>query len=246
MKIAVFSDIHANLEALEEVLKDIEAQGCTRVYCCGDVVGYGGSPNECCIALRERRIPTVKGNHDAATAVDVPLLPGFFNPIAAISVHWTRESTSVSNREWLDRLPLVLVEKDLDITVCHASPLNPEDWNYLTSPAKAAPMLAYMPTRICFIGHSHEAAVFWMETDGHVMMVPPCQMRLRPDERYLINVGSVGQPRDRDVRASYFIYDHTDGVITPRRVPYKVESAQHKIRLAGLPERLANRLSIGR
>ena len=246
MKIAVFSDIHSNLEALCAVMEDIHSQGCTRVYCCGDVVGYGGSPNECCNILQEFKIATVKGNHDAAIGADRPLTPGHFNPIATISVQWTREYTTVSNREWLDKLPLVLVEQELGITICHAAPLNPGDWTYVTSPFKAAPMLGYMPTPVCFIGHSHEGAVFWMEEDGHVMMVPPCQMRLRPNERYLINVGSVGQPRDNDARASYFIYDVTDGVITPRRVPYQVTTAQQKIRLAGLPEKLADRLRIGR
>ncbi len=246
MKIAVFSDIHSNLEALCAVMEDIQLQGCTRVFCCGDVVGYGGSPNECCRILQENKIATVKGNHDAAIGADRPLTQGHFNPIAAISVHWTREYTTVSNREWLEKLPLVLIEQDLGITICHASPLNPGEWGYVTSPFKAAPMLSYMPTPVCFIGHSHEGAVFWMEADGHVMMVPPCQMRLRPNERYLINVGSVGQPRDHDARASYFIYDMTDAVITPRRVPYKVAAAQQKIRLAGLPDKLADRLGIGR
>lgn len=246
MKIAVFSDIHSNLEALQAVLEDADAQGCTRLFCCGDVVGYGGSPNECCKILQEKRIPTVKGNHDAATGVDSPLRPDYFNPIAAVSLQWTREYTTVSNREWLDSLPLVLVKPELGLTISHASPISPGDWTYVTSPVKGAPVLTYMPTPLCFIGHSHEGAVFWMEEDGHVMMVPPCQMRLRPKERYLINVGSVGQPRDNDARASYFIYDQTDRVITPRRVPYRVEAAQYKIRLAGLPEKLANRLGIGR
>jgi predicted phosphodiesterase len=246
MKIAVFSDIHSNLEALNAVLEDIHAQGCSRLYCCGDVVGYGGSPNECCKTLQEKQIPTVKGNHDAAIGVDSPLTPGYFNPIAAISVYWSREYTTAPNREWLDTLPMVLVEQELGITISHSSPLDAGDWTYVTCPVKAAPVLTYMPTPVCFIGHSHEGAVFWMEPDGHVMMVPPCQMRLRHNERYLINVGSVGQPRDNDARASYFIYDHTDRVITPRRIPYEVEAAQQRIRLAGLPEKLANRLGIGR
>ena len=245
MKIAVFSDIHSNLEALLAVFEDIQAQGCTRLYCCGDVVGYGGSPNECCKILQDNGIATVKGNHDEAVSQDLPLTPGYFNPIAAISVQWSREYTTVTNREWLDRLPLMVVERELGFTICHATPIEPEEWTYVTTPVKAAPVLMYMPTTVCFIGHSHEGAVFWRETDGHVMMVPPCQMRLRPKERYLINVGSVGQPRDNDSRASYFVYDLTDGVITPRRVRYKVEAAQQKIRLAGLPGNLADRLGNG-
>jgi diadenosine tetraphosphatase ApaH/serine/threonine PP2A family protein phosphatase len=246
MRIAVFSDINANLDALLAVLQDTRSQGCTRLFCCGDVVGYGGNPNECCKILRERNIPTVIGNHDQVVATDLPLEFGAFNPMAAASVYWTREYTTVSNREWLGKLPFKLVEAELGITFCHASPLSPGDWTYLTSPISAAPTLNYMETPICFIGHSHEPAVFWMEPGGHIMMVPPCTVRLRPKERYLINAGSVGQPRDNDTRASYFIYDHTDRVIFPRRVPYPVHVAQQKIRNAGLPERLAERLALGK
>jgi predicted phosphodiesterase len=247
MRIGVFSDVHANLEALEAVLKDSRAQGCTLLFCCGDVVGYGGCPNECCRILRERNIETVKGNHDEAVAIDFPLPPVYFNPAAAASILWTREYTTVSNREWLDQLPMMLVKEDLGLTICHASPINPQNWEYLTLPAKAASVLAVQKTPICFIGHSHQPRVFWTEQqESAVRVLPPCPVHLEPGERYLINVGSVGQPRDEDCRASYFIYDREDELVFPRRVPYAVEGAQKRIRDAGLPDRLADRLAVGR
>ena len=245
MKIAILSDIHANLEAFRAVLEDMRAMDCARAFCCGDVVGYGGNPNECCQLVREHRIQPVRGNHDEAVALDFPLLVERFNPAAATSVRWSREHTTVENREWLSKLPLVHVEPEFGFTLCHSTLAEPSNWAYLTTPAMAAAAMACMKTDVCFIGHSHAGAVFFKESDGHVSMLPPCPVRLSKRERYVINVGSVGQPRDYDNRASYFIYDFAEGLITPRRVKYSVAAAQEKIRKAGLPESLASRLAFG-
>lgn len=245
MKIAIFSDVHANLEAFQAVLDDLRAMDCTRAFCCGDIVGYGGSPNECCKLVKEHRIETVKGNHDEAVGQDSPLLAERFNPAAATSVRWSREYTTVENRGWLSALPLVRLEPEFGFTLCHSSLAEPTKWAYLTTPAMAAASLARMKTAVCFVGHSHAAAVFFKETDGHICMLPPCPVRLSKGERYLINVGSVGQPRDMDNRACYFIFDSDEGLINPRRVKYPVAAAQERIRQAGLPERLAARLAFG-
>lgn len=245
MRIAVCSDIHANLEALEAVLEDIQSIECAKLYCCGDVVGYGSSPNECCELLREHGVVTVRGNHDEAASIEGPL-PADFNPIAAESIGWTRRQLTRENRAWLRSLPLLRLDRTLGITLCHAAPANPADWSYIPLPALARPSFACLETPVAFMGHSHAGAMFWIEGDGHIMMVPPCVVRIRPKERYLINVGSVGQPRDEDPRASYFVYDLADGVLGPRRVAYDLELAQRKIRAAGLPEKLAGRLELGR
>lgn len=245
MRIAICSDIHANLEALQAVLADIRDVECAKMFCCGDVVGYGGSPNECCELLRENNIFTVRGNHDQAAVSDEPV-PEEFNPTAAESMAWTREQLTAANRSWLRSLPLVKVERILGLTLCHAAPENPADWMYLPSPSLARGSFAILETPVAFIGHSHAGAMFWMEADGHIMMVPPCVIRMRPGERYLVNVGSVGQPRDHDHRASYFIYDTDDGILAPRRVEYALEEAQRKILAAGLPHKLAERLELGR
>lgn len=240
MIIAIVSDLHANLEALQVVLEDLERQGAERIWCLGDVVGYGADPNPVCDLIARRAEVVIAGNHDWAAVGKMRV--GGFNSAAAAAVDWTAEQLDDKNREWLAGLPLLRIEDD--VRLVHATPSNPADWQYVISETDAAAEFETYQETLCFIGHSHFPSVF--ETDGS-------RMRYLRDERvpvvtgrrYLVNVGSVGQPRDRDPRAAYLLYDTEGRLLIERRLPYDIDGAANKILAAGLPEFLAQRLYRG-
>ena len=241
MRLAVFSDIHANLEALRAVLDRFADIGVDRAVCLGDVVGYGADPNACVGRVREVADAVLAGNHDRA-AVGLEDTR-FFNPLALSAVRWTADALDRGHIDYLQNRPMCLREED-DVLFAHASPHQPHAWPYLSYPEEGRMELGYTDARICFVGHSHHAFVCGERYDAEVVGegVAP----LSSSGRYLVNVGSVGQPRDGDPRAAFAIWDREADELRLCRVPYDVPGAQARILGAGLPEFLAQRLAIGR
>ncbi len=238
--IAVLSDVHANLEALEAVLADARAAGAGEIWCLGDVVGYGADPNPVVERLSDAATVAVAGNHDWAACGKMKL--GYFNSMAALAAEWTSEVLSEASRRWLSALPLERVERG--VRLVHASPSDPGAWLYVLSVSEAEGELSTFDERLCLIGHSHFPGQF--EHDGaHVHYSREATLSLQANRRYLVNVGSVGQPRDGDPRATYLLFDWQRKELEHRRVPYDVDAASRKILDAGLPRFLAERLLQG-
>jgi diadenosine tetraphosphatase ApaH/serine/threonine PP2A family protein phosphatase len=240
VRAAIVSDIHGNLEALEAVLADLDARKPDVVLCLGDFVGYGASPNECIDALRPRIASSVAGNHDLAACGRLKL--GYFNPDAALAARWTETALTDANREYLKALP----EKERweDALLVHASPSHPGEWNYVLSIGEAEEEMEAFAEAVCFIGHSHYPGTFGHGERGITYTRQP-EVRLLDGHRYLVNVASVGQPRDGDPRAGYLEYDTTARTIAHVRLEYDIEGAMKRIADAGLPRFLAERLRWG-
>lgn len=241
MKYAIISDIHGNLEALQAVLKGLKKEGYDLLLCLGDIVGYGPNPNECCQLMREIEGVVIAGNHDWAAVGKTGI--EYFNTFARMAIRWTSEVLGEVNRNWLSGLPLRWVKGDL--LLVHSSPSEPSLWNYVLSRQEASQEFRTFTERICLIGHSHQPAVFARQEDD-------CQqdvfdgLKLKPSLRYIINVGSVGQPRDGDPRAAACIYDNKRDSVKLRRFAYDVRKTQEKMAKVNLPVYLADRLSLGR
>lgn len=239
-RIALFGDIHANLEALETVLADAREQGCNQFICLGDVVGYNADPAACLEIVRELGCPVVKGNHDEDSSGTHSL--DSMNPVAATALEWTRERLDDEQRTWLRRLRMV--RQIRDFTVVHSSLDQPANWNYVTNRFDAMSNFSYQFTQVCFHGHTHVPRVY-VKSDK-VRDVPAESVAVEGGSKYFINIGSVGQPRDGDWRACYAIYDIASHHIVFRRLEYDIAATQNKILEAGLPEMLAERLADGR
>ncbi len=240
MRFAILSDIHANLEALEAVLADARAQACTHFVCLGDVVGYNANPSECVKIIQELECPVVKGNHDEQASI-VTSTEGF-NELAEEAIDWTRNHLSADDKAWL--ADLRLTRQVRDFTIVHATLDTPDQWGYVFNDLDASASFTYQHTSLCFFGHTHWPTAFVRDDD--VRRIAVGQIVLTAGKKYFINPGSVGQPRDRDWRAAYCIFDTDRQVVEQRRVEYDLETTQKKIRQAGLPDRLADRLSVGR
>lgn len=240
MRIALFGDIHANLEALEAVLLDAKEQQVTDYVCMGDIVGYNADPAACLERVRSMDCPTVKGNHDEDAAGYHSL--DSMNPVAAIALEWTRQNLSAEQREWLARLRMV--RQVADFTVVHSTLDQPANWNYVTNRFDAMANFSYQFTQIGFHGHTHVPRVY--VKSERVVEVAAESVAIEEGSKYFINVGSVGQPRDGDWRACYAIYDTDHRVVVFRRVEYDIATTQRKILAAGLPEMLAERIAEGR
>lgn len=241
-RLAVFSDIHGNLHALKSVLTALDNLGITNIYCGGDVVGYGGNPNECCELLRERGIPTVAGNHDhaALTLADI----SYFNRVAKEAVLWTQEQLTEENTQWLHSMPMTYHNEELDFLMVHASPYSPEEWNYVLTMGDARRAFEHFTERSCFIGHSHQPFII-ENFNGNLSCPTQSHIEMRENARFLVNVGSVGQPRDRVPFASYCVLDRDKQTIELARAEYDIQGAQQAIIQAGLPPELAERLAYG-
>ena len=243
MRYLVLSDIHSNWEALEAVLDEAAGQY-DRIVCCGDFIGYGADPNRVLDWARANVAYAVRGNHDRACADLVDL--EWFNPIARAATVWTHEELTVENTAYLLELPRGPIEVE-GCAVLHGSPLNEDE--YIITQAEAAEAFAYIAERITFFGHTHLQGGFEYGR-GRVRGIQthknPTLLDLDPDSAYLINPGSVGQPRDGDREAGYILFDPSDGFLFYHRVAYDIRAAQTKIRDAGLPGVLADRLSFGR
>jgi len=240
MKFAIVADIHSNLEALEVVLADAKQERCTHYACLGDVVGYNANPKECLDIIQRMGMPCVKGNHDEYCSVDSPL--DGFNPQAAEAVEWTREQLSAEDRKWLRDLKYLRLVANFSIV--HATLDAPQRWGYVFNKLDAAASFTYQNTSVCFFGHTHVPVAFIR--DSVVRGGTYSKFRLEPGRKYFINVGSVGQPRDGVSKAAYAIYDVAEGIIELRRLDYDIAKTQQKIRAAGLPPRLADRLGEGK
>jgi len=244
MRYAIISDIHANLEAFRVVLEEIERQRVDQIVCLGDLVGYNANPNECVELLLEREIPTIMGNHDAVTCG--LLEPIDFNPIAKKAILWTRETLQAKYRDFLLQQP---EQRRLNesVRLVHGSLLDRDQ--YLFSRQTIMDNVRQMRNeapeiRIVFFGHTHNqgAFVFARET---LSLVTDNDFSIEDKGYYLINPGSVGQPRDQDPRAAYLLYDEEAGTIEFIRLPYDIEACKQKIHAAELPKELADRLDQG-
>ena len=247
MRYAVLSDVHGNLEALSAVLADAASEGALGILCLGDSVGYGADPAPCVDLLGERSTRMVAGNHEhgALGLLDV----GWFNAAAREAALWTRDHLGADHQSFLTRLPLASTLGEA--TCVHASPRRPEEWDYLLTAEDGFQAFGDFATRLCFVGHSHRPGVWSLGSSGpayedlagsafHDHRVP-----FHDGRRYIINVGSVGQPRDRDPRAAYVLWDEDERSVTLRRVTYDHKAAAAKILRAGLPRALADRLAYG-
>ena len=242
MRALIVSDIHSNLEALEAVLRHAqESGGFDRIWTLGDMVGYGPDPSACLHRLREYKLVAVAGNHDFAAAGVIDASD--FNGAALAAIRWTADQLDVDDSAYLAGLPTTLVETPF--TLVHGSLRAPIE-EYLTHPLQAAATLDLLTTDYCLVGHSHYPFVC-RENGGMPMFLPfPESGPLCLDgERCIINPGSVGQPRDRDIRASYAVFDDGALTIEHHRVDYDRATTQAKMRQAGLPQYLIDRLDHG-
>ena len=244
MRILVISDVHANLTALDAVIKD--AGTFERVWCLGDVVGYGPQPNECISRLREFDLTCLSGNHDLAVVGKTPLWE--FTSSAKEVIFWTRHWLTDSNRDWLTSLPSTPLVVEKDITLVHASPRDPV-WEYIVARETARDNLAFIETPICLNGHSHMPVMFRKPWDGLKILEEQLRVnapvRLTTYDQVFLNPGSVGQPRDEDPRASYAIVDLEAMTFTLRRAQYDFTVTQKLMKQAKLPDRLIRRLRFG-
>lgn len=227
MKYAIISDIHGNLEALQAALNHIDTLDVDEIVCLGDVVGYGPNPNECIELVRVRCLQTVKGNHDAA-AIDL-METMHMNKLAREAAIWTHDRLNPASKEYLMQLPLI--SKVENATLVHASPYEPEEWHYIMTNLDAEIAFRHFDTPVCFIGHSHRPGIF--SKNGAEI------------EKKIINVGSVGQPRDRDPKLSFGLFDTETFEYENIRLSYSVEKTADKMFSVGLPSELAERLFYG-
>jgi diadenosine tetraphosphatase ApaH/serine/threonine PP2A family protein phosphatase len=238
---AILADVHGNLEALQSVGEDFRAEGAERIAFLGDAVGYGANPNECLAFLKELTDLRIAGNHDSAAVGRTDL--AYFNPVARAAIEWTRENLSEENRRLIEDLPLV--RQAGNITLVHSSLDDPAEWNYILTTDDAAGSFLHLRSFLAFIGHSHRPILFARERNGRVRSLEKADAVLEAHLQYIINVGSVGQPRDHDPRAAYGLYDDASRKYRLKRVPYDLQTAQEKIIRAGLPPYLARRLATG-
>ena len=242
MRYAILADIHSNLAAFEAVLHDAEGRGgFDKIWCLGDVVGYGPDPHECIERLRQFESVCIAGNHDWAAIGKMDTSE--FNPAAAIAAHWTTGQLTAEDKDYLLDLPLTLHENGF--TLAHGSPREPI-WEYLLSTDVAQENFAYFETVCCLVGHSHVPLIFELVNDKATYReFKETTLKLK-DRRMIINPGGVGQPRDGDPRASYAIYDAETKAVYHYRVEYDIPATQKKMAERGLPTPLISRLGVGR
>ena len=240
MRYAILGDIHGNLEALQAVLEACRQEGVRKYFCVGDIVGYGANPQECFDVLSYYKAQSVAGDHDWAVAGKISTEN--FNDAAQAAVVWTHKHLTLGYVKALEDLELIY--KNNDFVMAHATFHKPESFNYLLDPLKSLDSFYAMDRRVCFIGHTHKPQILVQhENKIDVSMKPQVEINAR--YKYIINVGSVGQPRDLNPKACYCIFDPDLQRIEIKRVEYDLKTAQKKILEAGLPEILAQRLAIG-
>ena len=242
MRYAVLGDIHSNLAAFEAVLQDLEGKGgFDKIWCLGDVVGYGPDPHECIERLRQYDHVCVAGNHDCAAIGKMDTAD--FNPVAARACQWTAQQLTEEDIDYLKNLPLSLCQDDF--TLVHASPRDPI-WEYLLSIEAAQDNFACFETAYCLVGHSHIPLIFELAGNKAVYKMFSERTSLKlGKKRLVINPGGVGQPRDGDPRASYALYDTEARTVCHYRVEYDIPATQKKMAERGLPTPLIVRLSVG-
>ncbi|NNE09221.1 MAG: metallophosphoesterase family protein [Gemmatimonadetes bacterium] len=240
MKYAIVSDIHGNLEAFKAALDSIREEECEKLICLGDVIGYGANPVECLELARDQCDVILMGNHDAAAAGETST--DNFTLRAQLSTEWTRKQLKPEHLDAIRALPYTW--NTSSIFTVHASPYEPKEWHYVLNTAYSDEAFDCFEEFICFVGHSHVPALF-SASHEHTGIMEAGELDLSADDRYIVNVGSVGQPRDGDPRLSYCLYDSRRKTIEICRVEYDVETASNKILDVGLPDELAKRLFFG-
>ena len=266
-KLAILSDIHANTEALQQVLAFCGTLGVDKYACLGDVVGYNAEPQQCLQIVNSLGlVARVRGNHDDYTAMNDEVMEGF-NPNAKRAIFWTREQLTEDERRWLGDSPLRATIPGMPITLVHSTLDSPNTWGYVFDVYHAIDNFSYQLTQLCFCGHSHVPVAFckrpfasgplrgvedireWTMINNAVpqnfSQMDTFQIKIEPGCKYLFNIGSIGQPRNRDPRASFAVYDDTTKIVTRYALPYDIATTQAKVLAAVLPERLANLLAVG-
>jgi predicted phosphodiesterase len=242
----IVSDLHANREALDAVLADAAGRY-DQAVCCGDLVGYGADPNPVVDWVRAQCAVVVRGNHDkACTGIDDL---EWFNPVAKAAALWTQANLTPENADWTRALAKGPLAVD-GFQIMHGAPFDEDE--YMMATEEATQSFTYLEARVAFFGHTHvQGGFIWNQSRVETILRPGPRsdrqvMEIDPECAYLINPGSTGQPRDGDPRAAYVVYDPDAGMVTYFRTAYDVASAQKRIRDAGLPSVLADRLSVGR
>lgn len=241
MRIAIISDIHGNYLALEKVFADIDRQDVDEVICLGDIVGYGPMPNECVELVKERSLISLMGNHDAAAlgkdSIDT------FNTNAQKAIIWTKDILSEEAKQYLSTASWLY--SNGNYTYVHSSPNKPEEWTYIATIHQAMEQFAFFNGQVCFVGHTHVAIIFAQNQFSHLSSRNE-NLVFENSERYIVNVGAVGQPRDYDPRACYGILDTENNSFEFRRLEYDIKKTQELMQEVGLPKYLIERLVDGR
>lgn len=247
MRYLVISDIHANLQAYETVMAEARSLGYDQILLLGDLVGYGADPNAICDRVRELALEgLIRGNHDkVGSGIESP---EGFNAVARNAIRWTYDQLTTENRDWLAALPTGPMLVDELIEICHGTPFDEDAYVFDDLDALRAMHSARRP--LCLFGHTHVQVGHYLSRDQFGLATPdearPMTIKLEESSRYLVNPGSVGQPRDGDPRAGFGIVDTTAREMTIYRVEYPIAKAQARILEEGLPEVLAQRLALGR
>jgi len=242
MRYAIFSDVHSNLTALEAVIEAYKKEAIDIYLCVGDIVGYAVEPKECIKLVKEICSFTVAGNHDWAVVDLFPI--NYFNKQAKEAILWTKDKIEQEDKYYLSSLKLVYENRDL--TLVHSTLDEPEMFFYMTDIEEAKKTFDFLRTDICFIGHSHISGVFFEDEEKNIYYDRPSYIKLKENNRYIINVGSVGQPRDGNPFACYCIFDTEKKEVWIKRINYDIKSTYNRIVKEGLPKILAERLYWGR
>jgi len=248
LRVAIISDVHGNLVALKAVKKDIDQLGVDMVYCLGDIVGYGPQPNECLDLTREICQVIVTGNHERLTCdlTGEQKKIDDISQLAIIGIEYTLKTISNDNLRFLETLPVRCVDEELSMALAHGSFVKSDPWFYTDTEEAVTNELSQLETNLCLLGHSHVPFVFGSKVKHYKTL--PSDMLLRDYQKYLINVGSVGQPRDGDCRACYGLLEFCDDgriLYNLRRVFYQIPEAEEAFRKTKLPPWLAERLYMG-
>ena len=242
MLVGFFSDVHSNLEALEAVLEDFKKEKLDKFYFLGDAVGYGPNPNECVELIQKVAGKHLMGNHDYA-ALDM-MGTNWFNQYAKEAIEWTKKNLSEKNHQTISTY---LMDYRFDnFHLVHSTPKEPENWDYIFSLDEAEENFSFFNRQVCLIGHSHRPFIIKKYQTRHCFLVDENEVKLEEQHRYLINIGSVGQPRDGDNRSCYLFYDDQKKILRLKRIPYDMKKTQKKMKKAKLPQFLIDRLVLGR
>lgn len=240
MRYGIFADIHGNLEALETVIKAYAKENIDQYVCAGDIVGYGSNPKKCLQLVKNLKAIVVAGNHDYAVCGLSDI--SHFSLPAREAVLWTKKQLVETELSYLSSLPLTITKEKF--IVVHSSLNSPLDWHYITDKSSACQSFTSQETPLCFVGHSHVPGIF-LEENRQIIASPQDKIKFKIGIKYIINVGSVGQPRDGNPKACYTVYDTETNLLEIKRMGYNLEITQEKIIKAGLPQILAERLAGG-
>ena len=245
-KLAIISDIHANLVAFEAVLAAIDQEDVDMIVCTGDIVDYGPRPKECIDLVREREIPCLMGNHDQYVTLLMDPRVERLREDVRVSVEWTQAQLPMDHLKWLSSLPMRFDIEGVDFAMVHGA-FGPNPWLYCNKSKHFATSFAHQDVTLGFCGHSHVPAIGLYDAANDEAAVKYLRKVTIPRaDKVMINVGSVGQPRDKDPRAAFVLFEVEAGEVELKRVPYDIEQTQAQIREAGLPEKSATRLAEGR